>query len=278
MEAIHQLRFLTDRYPDRLSIAAALVAATKQHAAASWSQVRLEDVVRVLRDPARRVIRSSTDLLDVVHEILEQVGCELPSHGELMWDRTPGSRSRRKSASTADTGAVPDTWRPKPEAALCAYLAHELTLRMAGHRVGVNREVLIHPTDAYGAGDRTDILIDAQTSSRDDSDSAPGGPLKLVIEVKGSWNPGLTTAQEEQLVGRYLPEAQTDVGIYLVGWYPVELWDAKGDSRRTQAKKQEHATLLADLQDQADHLAQAGSVHLRPMVITIPRPHRQADL
>ncbi|MFE5374002.1 hypothetical protein [Streptomyces mirabilis] len=278
VEAVRQLRHLTVKYPDRLSIAAALVSATKQHAAASWKQVRLEDVVRVLRDPARRVIRTSTDLLDVVHEILEQVGRDLPSHGELMWDRTPGSRSRKKSATTTDTESVPDTWRPKPEAALCAYLAHELNLRLAGHRVAVNREVLIHPTDAYGAGDRTDILIDAQPSSRDDLGSAPDGPLKLVIEVKGSWNPGITTAQGEQLSGRYLPEVQTNVGIYLVGWYPVELWDAKGDSRKTQAKKLEPGTLLADLQDQAARLSEAGSVHLRAMVITIPRPHRQVDL
>ncbi|WTO38775.1 hypothetical protein OG399_32350 [Streptomyces achromogenes] len=47
--------------------------------------------------------------------------------------------------------------------------------------------------------------------------------MKLVIEVKGSWNVGVPTAQAEQLAGRYLPEAGTDVGIDLVGWYPIEL-------------------------------------------------------
>lgn len=52
---------------------------------------------------------------------------------------------------------------------------------------------------------------------------ASSGSVKLVIEVKGSWNVGVPTAQAEQLAGRYLPEAGTDVGIDLVGWYPIEL-------------------------------------------------------
>ncbi|GGU11787.1 hypothetical protein GCM10010256_84050 [Streptomyces coeruleorubidus] len=277
-EAVRQLRRLSDQYPHRLSLAAALGAATKHHAAAIWSRVGLDDVVRVLQDPSRRVIRTSTDLLDVVHEVLEHVGNELPPHGELLWDRTPGRRPRSKSASTTVAESVPETWRPKLEAALCAYLAHELTLRLAGHRVAVNREVMIYPTDAYGAGDRTDILIDAAPSSSDEFGTAADGHVKLVIEVKGSWNRGVATSQEEQLAGRYLPEAMTDVGIYLVGWYPVELWDDPSDNRRARAKKLDFDTLVSDLKGQALRLSQTDSVHLRPMVITIPRPHRQVDL
>lgn len=274
-EAIQQLRHLADQYPDRLSVAAALIAATKQYAAANWSQVRLKDVVQVLQGPARRVIRSSTDLLDIVHETLEQVGRELPSHCELLWDRKPGKRATKNSNSTTTAQAVPDTWRPKPEAALCAYIAHELNLRLAGHRVSVNREVLIHPTDPYGAGDRTDILIEAQLSPTDDPDAATPGTLKLVIELKGCWNRDIATAQETQLADRYLPKVTTDVGIYLVGWYPIELWDATRDPRKTQAKKSTRDTLLADLQGQGASLSKARAIQLRPMVITIPRPHKQ---
>ncbi|MDW8806256.1 hypothetical protein P1P68_16060 [Streptomyces scabiei] len=273
-EAVHQLRQLAARYPDRLAVAAALVSATKQYAAANWIQVRAEDVMRVLQEPSRRVIRTSTDLIDVVREILEEIGQDLPSHGELLWDRTPGKRSRKKPATAADDEAIPDVWRPKPESALCAYLAHELTLRLAGQRVAVNREVLIHPTDPYGAGDRTDILIEALSSSGEDPSAAAGANLKLVIEVKGAWNDGILTAQEEQLSGRYLPEARTDAGIFLVGWYPIELWDAPGDKRKTRAKKLEPDALLADLQDQAVRLSRADSFDLRPLVITVPRPHR----
>jgi hypothetical protein len=70
----------------------------------------------------------------------------------------------------------------------------------------------------------------------------------------------------------------TDVGIYLVGWYPVELWDDPSDNRRARAKKLDFDTLVSDLQGQALRLSQTDSVHLRPMVITIPRPHKQVDL
>ncbi|MFD9568283.1 hypothetical protein ACFWBI_00370 [Streptomyces sp. NPDC059982] len=271
-EAVHQLRQLMTRYPNRLAIAAALVAATKQHAAASWSQVRTEDVIRLLQDPARRVIRTSTDLLDVVQEALEEMCQELPSHCELLWDRTPGKNPRKASA---DNPVILDAWRPKPEAALCAYLRHELTLRLAGHRVAINREVLIHPTDPYGAGDRTDLLVEALSSPGDDLGIAASESVKLVIEVKGAWNDEVPTAQEEQLAGRYLPEAGTDAGIYIVSWYPIDLWNATGDSRKTQAKKLQPDKLLVDLRDQAVSLSQAGQFQIRPMVINVPRPHRQ---
>ncbi|MBQ0849331.1 hypothetical protein J8N05_14070 [Streptomyces sp. BH-SS-21] len=274
-EAVQLLRRLADRYPDRLSVTVALIAATKQHAAANWNQVNLEDVVQVLQSPTRRVIRSSADLLDVVYEILEQVEKELPSHCELLWDRKPGARAKKKTSSTAAVPAVPDTWRPKPEAALCAYIAHELIHRLAGHKVSVNREVLVRPTDPYGAGDRTDILIEAQISPTDTPDTTTPVSIKLVVELKGSWNPGITTSQETQLADRYLPEVETDVGIYLIGWYPIELWDVTRDGRRTQAKKLTHDKLMADLEEQASILSKARTIQLRPLVINVPRPHKQ---
>ncbi|TQM32738.1 hypothetical protein [Nocardia bhagyanarayanae] len=224
---------------------------------------------------AKRVIRISADLLAVVHEALATIEHELPSHCELLWDRTPGVRRRNKKAGTdADKQDVADVWRPKPEAALSAYIAHELTLRLAGDRIAVNREVLILPTDPYGAGDRTDILIDTHTHADDVVDADPGHPIKLVIEVKGAWNVEVETAQETQLVQRYLPETDTDIGIYVVGWYPIGLWDAKADSRKTQAKKLDPDTLSGDLKAQAQRWSNESAVHVESVVMTIPRPYR----
>ncbi|MEW2518628.1 NACHT domain-containing protein [Actinacidiphila alni] len=273
-EAIRELRRLTDQYPDRLAIAAALIAATRQYATATWEQVRLEDVTRVLRDRFRRIIRDSSDLLDVVYETLEHIADELPSHCELLWDRTRGKPAKKATATTSAVAAVPDTWRPKPEAALSAYIAHELNLRLAGHKISVNREVLILPTNPYGSGDRTDILIEAHPTPGDDPDAAEPGPVKLVIELKGPWNPGITTAMETQLADRYLPEAKAAAGIYLVGWYPIELWNVARDTNRTRAKKWTYGTLTADLRAQASALSDARAVRLKAAVITIPRPHR----
>lgn len=276
-ESIRCLRALSQQYPDRLAILAALVAATKQYTLTGWSRATAHDVIEVLKNPAQRVIRVGTDLLVAVEEVLEKIGQDLVSHCELLWDRTPGIRRRKTNAGTDDGQNIPDRWRPKPEAALCAYLAHELTLRLGGYRVAVNREVLIRPTDPYGAGDRTDILIDAYTQTVDIADTDAGQHIKLVIEVKGAWNVGVETAQETQLVNRYLPDADTDIGIYLVGWYPIDLWDAAGDKRKTEAKKLDPVTLNDDLKAQAQQWAQASALHIRPMVMNIPRPHRLDD-
>ncbi len=98
--------------------------------------------------------------------------------------------------------------------------------------------------------------------------------VKVVIEVKGSWNKEVPTSQAEQLAGRYLPDAGTDIGIYMVGWYPIKLWDVTGDNRKTQAKKLQMCTLRVHLLDQAASLSQAGGVHVRLVVINIPRPGR----
>ncbi|MGW4371708.1 hypothetical protein ACWEKT_39430 [Nocardia takedensis] len=273
-EAIRCLRDLSRRYPDRLAILGAQVTATKQYTLAGWSRVTAHDVIKVLKDPAQRVIRVSTDLLVVVGEALDDIGRELASHCELLWDRTPGIRRRKKNPDAEAKENIPDRWRPKPEAALCAYLAHELTMRLGGYRVAVNREVLILPTDPYGAGDRTDILVDAHTQTGDTDASQH---IKLVIEVKGAWNVDVETAQEAQLVDRYLPEARTDVGIYLVGWYPIELWDAAGDERKTKAKKLDPASLLGDLKAQSQQWNQALTLCVSPVVLTIPRPYRPDD-
>jgi hypothetical protein len=231
---------------------------------------RVKDIMQILQDPSRRLIHSSAAFLEAVIEVLETISEDLPPHGELLWDRTPGKRPRKATPIGTDGEAVPDVWRPKPEAALCAYLAHELKLRMAGDQIAVNREVLVQANDAYGAGDRTDILLEAFPSTQQDTSAIP---VKVVIEVKGSWNPDLMTAQDKQLVSRYLPEVGADAGIYVVGWYPIELWDAP-DRRKSDARKQTFETLRTHLGSQAADLSRAQDAHIRAMVITIPRPHK----
>ncbi|MEW2471767.1 hypothetical protein AB0919_43410 [Streptomyces sp. NPDC046994] len=270
-EAVASLRELSSAFPERLSIKSALLSARSQYQASCWAQTSVEDVSMMLSDPKRRVIRNTVDLLNIVHEAIVSIADDVPQHGELLWDRTPGKRSRKSDSSSEN---LPDVWRPKPEAALCAYVAHELLLRLAGFRVAVNREVLVLPTDPYGAGDRTDILVEV----------APGGPdrwslreeenLKVVIEVKGAWNPGLLEAQKEQLVDMYLSQVQTDVGIYLVGWYPIRLWDATGDSRKTKAKQRSLAGIRADLEAQARDINATAEVLVKSLVVNIPRPHQ----
>ncbi|MFE0521194.1 NACHT domain-containing protein [Streptomyces sp. NPDC058954] len=269
--AVICLRQLSSEFPERLGLTSALLAARSRYQAYCWVQTSVEEVSMMLSDPKRRVIRSAVDLLNVVHEAIAAIAEDIPQHGELLWDRTPGKR-RRKTDN--DSESVPDVWRPKPEAALCAYVAHELLLRLAGLRVSVNREVLVLPTDPYGAGDRTDILVEMAPGEPNDWSQSMDEKFRVVIEVKGAWNPGLLEAQKEQLVDMYLKQVQTDAGVYLVGWYPIRLWDTTGDSRKTQARKHSLAGLRAALEAQAQEITSVAEVSVKPVVMNIPRPHQ----
>ncbi|RBM04865.1 hypothetical protein [Streptomyces sp. PT12] len=155
-------------------------------------------------------------------------------------------------------------------------LLHALSRRASAEAVRELRRLADrHPERlSIGAGDRTDILVEAPPSPGNDLDGASRTSVKLVIEVKGAWNRDVLVAQEDQLARRYLPEARADVGIYLVGWYPIDLWDAPSDDRRSVAKRLAPEVLLATLEQQAARLSLAGSVRLRPMLITVPRPHK----
>jgi hypothetical protein len=102
--------------------------------------------------------------------------------------------------------------------------------------------------------------------------SAAPTPATVVIEVKGAWSRDLMTAQRDQLAKRYLPEAQTDTGIYLVGWYPINLWN-ESSARRDAAAKLDRKQVEQDLGEQAAKISRDLTVHTHPILLTITRPH-----
>jgi hypothetical protein len=138
---------------------------------------------------------------------------------------------------------------------LAAYIAHELRLRLGHRRIIVNREVVVRPTNAGDAGERPDILVEA-TNPRDDLGESP--TITVPSEIKGAWHPEVHTAQESQLVARYLPDTKTTAGIYLVGWFPLEQWNAQ-DNRTAKARSHGSADALRLLLEaQSETIKQAG--------------------
>jgi hypothetical protein len=268
--AVLVLLRLSNDFPDRLSVIASLRSARISVHANAWSPPPPADLSALLLSGDRRIVRTGRELCDLLMTVLSQIEAELPPHGELLWDRRPGSKSR--SDTNADT---PETWHPKPEAALCAYVAHELTLRLANRGVVVNREVLILPTNAYGSGERTDILVQATVkgSGANTSDTRPAPVVAVVIEVKGCWHADLETAQHDQLAVRYLKEYTADAGIYLVGWYPLELWTAPNDQRRRVTASRDRVAVMEMLQAQGEASGMELGKHLRQFGMTIVRPH-----
>jgi hypothetical protein len=281
--AVFELTKLTADFPDRLDIAASLLVARGGVQANAWSPPSPEQVARLLSNARRRLVRSTAELATLVQDTLAAIAADLPAHGELLWDRQPASRRRTRSRTNAPGApasanrgqSTEDTWRPKPEAALSAYLAHEFTLRLTGRGVAVNREVLVLPRSAYGAGDRTDITVQA-TLIHDPYAATPAAApdrLVVVVEVKGAWNDGLLSDQRNQLAVRYLPESGSDTGIYVVGWYPVDLWTATRDQRRTKAGRLVREDLERVLAEQAKAITSELKRFTHPIVLEVPRPH-----
>jgi len=192
----------------------------------------------------------------LIRGALHELQDDLPRTGQLLWDQVA-----KRGAATI--------WRPKPEAALSAFIAHELRLRLVGRGLAVHQEVLVKPTDAKGSGDQPDILIEAVASR-----SSSYGPttFRVAVELKGSWNDEVLTAQDDQLAARYLPETNTNVGLYIVGWYPLDQWDSN-DGPRKKAKRHKSAAELGEaLLQQADEIRADRAVVVTPVVLTIPRP------
>ena len=97
-----------------------------------------------------------------------------------------------------------------------------------------NREVQLNRGRKGRRGARTDIWIDAFEDETSE-------PLRLCIEVKGSWNYEIKTAFESQLVGKYMGKGGADAGIFLVGWF-----ESKREQKKTCIdKKGKIAKLLS---------------------------------
>jgi hypothetical protein len=277
--SVYALAALASEFPERLSIASNLLNARVAVHASAWSPPSPEELAELLADATRRLVRSNAELVQLLMDVLTVIALELPGHCELLWDRAPASRRTTQPSGASTQASTSETWRPKPEAALSAYLAHELQLRLTCRGVAVNREVLVRPTNAYGAGDRTDITVEAPLAH--DPFNTPSGAastrLAVVLEIKGSWNPDLELAQRDQLAARYLPDANTDSGVYVVGWYPLDLWTATRDSRKTAASRHDRSRLEADLTQQATEIVSELSVRVVPLLIDVPRPHSPAS-
>jgi hypothetical protein len=262
-EAVTALSALTAVHPEQLSIRSALLRARTAMFATAWLPPSSDDLARLFADSARRLVRSEEELAALLVNTVRQVEADASAHGELLWDRLP--KRYLKVAPSADA------WLPKPEAALSGYLAHEVALRLGRRGLAVNREVLIHPRDAYDAGDRTDVLVEATVRADDGAGIVPER-LAVVIEVKGCWNKALESDQRSQLAERYLPEAQAGTGIYLVGWFPTELWSDIGDWRLTETRKITPADLDATLLEQAQAILTELQVRTIPLRVTWTRP------
>ncbi len=140
-------------------------------------------------------------------------------------------------------------FRPRDEERLSDYLKRHLDDDLGSRGIVVNREVVNR------RGEETDVRVDALVRG-------PRGDvidlLSVIIEVKGCWHRDMASAMETQLVRRYLHEAKTKHGLYLVGWYNCEKWDTN-DGRYKQASRYQESEAERQLDAQARDLSRDGT-------------------
>lgn len=154
-------------------------------------KIGLTEMVKVLRDSRYRLLRTTDDLLDVLLEELDLVTKEAKRHLSMLYHPKPRRNERLH------------------EDALQAYLDCRLSDRLPGvlRESGVpfiNREPL-------AAGDtKNDFRVQAFSTDK--------VHLTVVVEVKWSDNPDVSTSLVTQLGEDYLLRNGLTHGIYLVGW------------------------------------------------------------
>jgi predicted NACHT family NTPase len=188
----------------------------------TWTPPAPTDIMKLTNDPQRRLVQSGEQLLDAIIESLKRLEARLQ-------DETPAAVDLwNENSSSENRGYV---YRPKDENRFSDYVKRHLDDDLRRSGVVVNREVEIRRGTGAGAGERTDILVDAIIRNQR---GEAYDIITAVVEAKGCWHRDLDTAMEEQLVNRYLRENSSKYGLYLIGWFNCDQWDNE-DYRKQRA-------------------------------------------
>jgi hypothetical protein len=235
-EAVDVLAQLVRDMPDRRWLVRHLHRVQAALSDATAMIVEPEELWRLRQSHDQSLIRTDRELAAAICRALESFEQQL--HGETptitsLWDEQRGSGSR--DASTE--------WRPKGEADLSDALRHHVLSYLRNAAPVVVREgVLKGERRGLPRGQRTDLDVTV----------APHGAraqrVRVVVEVKCSWNPDVLEAMRDQLVDRYLKQNGLRTGIYVVGFFDSALWTHA--SRRVQKRlvgsRQQLRTTLTD--------------------------------
>jgi hypothetical protein len=249
--AVRVLRHLAESHPGILSLEDLTREAEQLRLGQDWSPVRPEDLTRLLEDSTKRLVRSSSDMADLVHRGILEAADTLARTGQLLWN----VRSENNE----------EIWRPKSEVSFGAWLADQLSVRLERTGVVINREVRVRETTTQH-GQAVDIQADAPVIEGRQDD-----PARCRIELKGNWHAELMTAMRTQLADDYLIPEKLRHGIYVTAWFDTELWNDPDDSRRREARRRNQSSTNAELGSQAETLRELG-LDVRSTIIYVPRP------
>lgn len=141
------------------------------------------------------------------------------------------------------------------EDALQAYFYCRLTDRLAGRVLDEGTHIILNRESLATKDQRLDIKVQAPTID--------GSIATVVIELKWSSNPGISTSLCQQLVEEYLDGLGLTHGIYLVGWSVPGTWRDKTTAGPTDRNSSD--AWLTCLAAQASSLGK-----LRPELCVVP--------
>jgi len=177
------------------------------------SFLRPREFLELVADRNRRLIRSGSELLDLLVDSLQELANDL--HGELTqvenlwgWDGSGNNRTQ---------------FEPKDELHFAKNLTHHLRQRIGNRAIAVNREVEIRRGLPGAPGQRTDIYVNAFVKGKGQDHLLME---TAVIEVKCCWHEEVMTAMKEQLADRYMTDSAYQQGLYVVGWFYCDLWES----------------------------------------------------
>jgi hypothetical protein len=165
-----------------------------------------EKVSKAIEGGVYRVLRTAEDLQAVLIEELERIRADAKEHLSLLYDPRKGRKSNGGAAEQ----------KTLQEDALQAYFYCRLSDRL-GRVLDAGTKVIIVNREPLATKDqRLDIKVQAPTVG--------GTVATVVIELKWSDNPGVSTSLVEQLTKEYLAGSGLTHGIYLVGWSKPGPW------------------------------------------------------
>ncbi len=248
-EAVLEMERLKDMFPDLKGLNSSLLAAQLKTRSETWNRPTAQELLSLISNKQARLIRSGSDLLNLVYESLERFESKLQDNETLavndVWNEVPSSFINRilvntlklfyKSSTKLDPKTEKDkkqflklnSFQPKDENALSNLIKRHLDSDIKPLGVVIGREVEIN------RGDFTDLRVDCPVK-----DKRTGITIifSVIIEVKGTWNRELNTSLNEQLFDRYLSEISCQDGIYLVGWFNCDKWSDQ-DYRKADASR-----------------------------------------
>ena len=202
-EACEELEHLRAKYPMLTWLRWVIARAREQTRRNTWTPVTPAELFALASQRGSRIVQSADQLIEVICDALSELQSKLH----------------------AETPAAQFLWNddcPKEEEAISDWVKIELDSLLVSRGVVINREVQIHIRE------RTDIHVDAVTRA---TATIEARRIKVIIEVKGCWNPDQKGAVESQLVNRYLAQNDCTHGMFLLAWFVCSRWNNK-DRRR----------------------------------------------